>query len=217
MVISASDAAKKITDDYEVIVIDDGSSDASREILRHLQAEDPRHFKPVFHEKNRGYGGALRSGFASATKDWVFYTDGDAQYDPREMQRLAPLARDGVDVVQGFKIKRNDPLHRILIGRIYHWSMKIMFGLKIRDVDCDFRLIRRSVFDRVRLTQDSGVICLEMVKKMQHAGCQFKEVGVNHYHRQYGKSQFFNFRRIFAVGCGVLRLWWQLVIQGKYD
>jgi glycosyltransferase involved in cell wall biosynthesis len=166
----------------------------------------------VFHEHNRGYGGALRSGFAAASKEWVFYTDGDAQYDPRELERLVEKVRPDVDIVQGYKIKRHDPLHRIIIGRVYHWAMKILFNLKIRDVDCDFRLIRKSALDKIQLTQDSGVICLELVRKLQASGARFEEVGVSHYFRTYGKSQFFNFKRIFAVGVGVMRLWWKLVI-----
>ena len=103
----------------------------------------------VHHAANRGYGAALRSGFAAATRDLVFYTDGDAQYDPSEMALLWQALRSDVDLVNGYKISRSDPLHRIAIGRIYHHTVKLMFGLKIRDVDCDFRLIRRTVFDRI--------------------------------------------------------------------
>jgi glycosyltransferase involved in cell wall biosynthesis len=218
MVLAARAAAEKITNDFEIIVVDDGSTDFSRELLtRMAQKGSQNSLRLVFHEQNRGYGGALRSGFKHAAKEWIFYTDGDAQYDPRELEILARAAGPDVDIVQGYKIKRHDPLHRIIIGRIYHWMMKLMFGLRVRDVDCDFRLIRRSVFSQIHLTQNSGVICLEMMKKMQHAGCRFSEVPVSHFHRTYGKSQFFNFRRIFAVGIGVIRLWWKLVILQRYD
>ena len=217
MVITAQKTARQETDDYEIIVVDDGSRDNSSEILRHLQSQDPDHVRLVLHEENRGYGGALRSGFSAAAKEWIFYTDGDAQYDPAELALLTAQADDDVDCVQGYKLKRHDPLHRIWIGKIYHWSMKLLFGLKIRDIDCDFRLIRRAIYDRIRLTQDSGVICLELIKKLQHAGCRFREVGVHHYFRACGTSQFFNFRRIAAVGAGVFRLWWKLIILGRYD
>jgi glycosyltransferase involved in cell wall biosynthesis len=215
LVLAALETARQFTNDYEVIVVDDGSTDMSRDILRQLKEEFPQHVKLVFHERNRGYGGALRSGFATASKDWVFYTDGDAQYDPRELSLLVEKVRPDVDVVQGCKIKRHDPLHRIVIGKLYHYMMKLMFNLKIRDVDCDFRLIRKSVLDRIQLTQDSGVICLELVRKLQSAGARFEEVGVSHYFRMYGKSQFFNFRRIAAVGVGVARWWWKLMVTGK--
>ena len=123
----------------------------------------------MHHEKNRGYGGALRTGFASATRELVFYTDGDAQYDPAEMEVLWRRFDDSVDLVNGYKISRSDPLHRIVIGRIYHHTVKILFGLKVRDVDCDFRLMRRSIFDTVHLEKNSGVICLEMMKKITDA------------------------------------------------
>ena len=123
----------------------------------------------MHHEQNRGYGGALRSGFAAATRELVFYTDGDAQYDPAEMAVLWRRFDDGVDLVNGYKISRSDPLHRIVIGRIYHHTVKLLFGLKVRDVDCDFRLMRRSIFDTVHLEKNSGVICLEMMKKITDA------------------------------------------------
>ena len=100
--------------------------------------------------------------------------------------------------MNGYKISRSDPLHRIVIGRIYHHTVKLLFGLKVRDVDCDFRLMRRSIFDTVHLEKNSGVICLEMMKKIQDAGFRIAEVPVHHYHRAYGKSQFFNFRRLVS-------------------
>ena len=103
----------------------------------------------VHHPANRGYGGALRSGFAAATKDLIFYTDGDAQYDPRELLQLYEAFTPGVDFVNGYKIARSDPFHRKLIGRLYHTFVRTMFGLRLQDVDCDFRLMRRAVFDKV--------------------------------------------------------------------
>lgn len=214
MVVGALITLDSITKDYEVIVIDDGSTDASREILQKLAWDYPR-VKVIYHPENRGYGGALRSGFSTATKDFIFYTDGDAQYDVRELKQLVSALNHNVDVVQGYKTKRLDLLHRVIIGKIYQYTMKLIFGLQIRDVDCDFRLIRRKVFDKVRLEEDSGVICLEMVKKIQDANFRFVEVPVNHFFRAYGRSQFFNFSRVFRVGKDVLRLWWQLVAKPK--
>jgi glycosyltransferase involved in cell wall biosynthesis len=214
MVVVTDRTLRSITDDYEIVVVNDGSPDHVGEILADLQPRYPK-LRVVTHKKNRGYGGALRSGFAAASKDLVFYTDGDAQYDPRELTVLLRALRDDVDVVQGYKIQRHDPLHRVIIGRLYHWGVKLAFGLKMRDVDCDFRLIRRHIFERVELTQDSGVICLELMKRVQDAGYRLVEVPVHHYHRAYGTSQFFNFRRTSAVGRALFRLWWRLVIQGE--
>jgi glycosyltransferase involved in cell wall biosynthesis len=216
LVITAVQSASKLTQNYEVIVVDDGSSDSTAQILSELARVYPQ-LKIVTHPVNRGYGGALRTGFASASKDVIFYTDGDAQYDPSEMEVLWPMMTSGVDLVNGYKISRSDPLHRIVIGRIYHHTVKILFGLHVRDVDCDFRMLRRSIFDRVHLEKNSGVICLEMMKKIQDAGFKIVEVPVHHYHRAHGVSQFFNFRRVIRTGIDVMKLWYALVVQRTHE
>lgn len=203
---------RNLTNDYEILVIDDGSSDHSREILKELENRHDR-LKVICHEKNMGYGGALKTGFYSANKELIFYTDGDFQYDVSELTKLIPEMKDNIDIVNGYKASRSDPLHRKIIGRTYHWIMRSMFSLRIKDVDCDFRLIRKSVFDKIKLEHNSGIICVEMVKKIQDAGFNFAEVPVHHYFRVYGKSQFFNFRRVFKVSKDILKLWWKLVIK----
>ncbi|HEY2905671.1 MAG TPA: glycosyltransferase family 2 protein [Vicinamibacterales bacterium] len=215
MVIRAVQAASKLTEDYEVIVVNDGSSDATAQIADELAEKYP-HVRVVHHPVNRGYGGALQTGFRSATKELIFYTDGDAQYDPAELVDLWNSMTPDADLVNGYKISRADPLHRIIIGRLYHHIVSTMFGLSVRDVDCDFRLMRRTIFDRIELHKTSGVICLEMMKKIEDAGFRIVEVPVHHYHRAFGKSQFFNFRRIVKTGVDVMRLWFALVVIGKH-
>ncbi len=212
MVLSALLTVRELTDDYEVIVVNDGSADYTPQILDEL-ASAYEEVRIIHHEKNRGYGGALRTGFTSATKELIFYTDGDAQYDARELKVLYPKLVEGVDMVNGYKISRSDPWYRTVIGRTYHYIVKIAFGLRLRDVDCDFRLMRREIFDRIHLKSDSGVICVEMMKKIQDAGFVIAEAPVHHFHRVYGRSQFFNFPRIFRVGRDLLRLWADLVLQ----
>jgi glycosyltransferase involved in cell wall biosynthesis len=215
MVIRAVQAASQLTPDYEVIVVNDGSRDATAQIADELAEKYPR-VRVVHHPVNRGYGGALQTGFRSATKELIFYTDGDAQYDPAELADLWKSLTPEADMVNGYKISRSDPLHRIVIGRLYHYIVATMFGLSVRDVDCDFRLMRRSIFDRIELRKTSGVICLEMMKKIEDAGFRIVEVPVHHYHRAFGRSQFFNFRRIAKTGVDVMRLWFALVIVGKH-
>ncbi len=215
MVLTALMTLRKVTDDYEVVVVNDGSRDYTAEVLEELARRYPE-LRIIHHPHNRGYGSTLRTGFASARKEWVFYTDGDAQYDPRELVNLVEALDEGVDIVNGYKIVRHDPLHRIVIGRIYHYIVKFAFGFRLRDVDCDFRLIRRAIFDQIDLESDSGTICVEMVKKMQDAGFRFVEVPVNHYHRAYGKSQFFNFKRLWRTGIQLIQLWWKLVIRKEH-
>ena len=166
-------------DDFEIIVVDDGSRDDSVIVLKGLADEIPQ-LRIIEHEHNRGYGGALMSGFAAATRQWVFYTDGDAQYDASEVTRCIDAARADIDIVQGYKIGRGDRWYRKVIGRTYHHVVRVLFGLRVRDTDCDFRLIRRDLLARVELTSTSGVICVEMMRKFQHAGARFAEVGVSH-------------------------------------
>jgi glycosyltransferase involved in cell wall biosynthesis len=215
LVITALQTARSLTPDFEVIIVNDGSADATAQIADELARTYPE-VRVVHHPHNRGYGGALQSGFKAATREFVFYTDGDAQYDPSEMTRLWHALDDTVDLVNGYKISRSDPFHRIVIGRIYHHTVKLLFGLQVRDVDCDFRLLRRSIFQQVLLEKNSGVICVEMMKKIQDAGFRIAEVPVHHYHRACGKSQFFNVRRLFKTGVDVARLWVALVVRREH-
>jgi glycosyltransferase involved in cell wall biosynthesis len=169
LVIRAVQVARRLTPDFEVIVVDDGSTDSTAEVADELARTYPQ-VRVVHHVRNSGYGGALRTGFASATKELVAYTDGDAQYDPAELETLWNHLTPEDDMVTGYKISRSDPWHRIVIGRIYLVLVKAMFGLRVRDVDCDFRLMRREIFHRVKLERNTGVICLEMMRKIQDAG-----------------------------------------------
>ncbi len=211
MIMFSVQTAERLGLDYDITIIDDGSEPHTLQLLEEIERAYPQ-VRVLRHEHNRGYGGALRSGFGAATKEWIFYTDGDAQYDVRELEQLLEKAGPGVDIVQGYKISRHDPLHRIIIGRIYHWGVKMAFGLKVRDVDCDFRLMRRAVFDQITLVSDSGVICCEMMAKMHRAGCRFVETPVHHYQRAHGKSQFFNFRRIARTLWQLSGLWVRLTL-----
>jgi glycosyltransferase involved in cell wall biosynthesis len=215
LAIVAHMTARELTDDYEVIVVEDGSPDHTGELLDEMA----KHFawlKVVHHAQNRGYGGALRTGFESASKELVFYTDGDAQYDPRELALLWRAFSPEVDFVNGYKIGRSDPLHRIVIGRVYHWFVKSVFSLKLRDVDCDFRLMRKDVFKKVVLTRNSGVICVELMKKVQDHGFRIAQVPVHHFHRSYGKSQFFNVPRVARTLLDLIKLWAELVLRKEH-
>jgi glycosyltransferase involved in cell wall biosynthesis len=211
MIVLADRIARELTDDYEILAVNDASPDHSGQVLEELASKYPR-LRVITHPRNRGYGGALCSGFRNATKAYIFYTDGDAQYDVRELVKLWK-AREGVDLVNGYKIRRNDPLHRKIVGWSYHNFVRILFRLRIRDVDCDFRLLRREVFQGFGLTENSGLICVELMTKIHRSGCRIKEIPVHHYHRMHGRSQFFNIPRVARVLISMLGLWWRIFLR----
>ena len=198
--------------DYEVIVVNDGSRDRTGEVLEELRAAHSPYLRVITHEQNRGYGGALRSGFQAATREFVFYTDGDGQYDPGELPSLLALAGPSTGLVNGYKLERHDPRHRVWIGSVYNFCARLLFRIRIRDIDCDYRLIRRELLDRIHLTSTSGTICVELVRKLELSGWQVEEVGVHHFSRLHGRSQFFRVRSLASTFFQLLRLWVRLVV-----
>lgn len=191
---------------YEVIIIDDGSHDETKEVIE-TAMKYYKHLSVVRHTTNLGYGSAIREGFARAKYEWVFYTDGDGQYDPEELARLVPLASSTVDVVNGYKLARNDPWFRKVIGRIYNLVSHREYTLPIRDVQCDFRLIRTKKLKKITLNSSSGLICLELVHKLTKSGARFVEVGVHHYPRLHGVSQFFRPKNLWRTLHEHVELW----------
>jgi glycosyltransferase involved in cell wall biosynthesis len=211
LIAKAFDVLEASGRDYEVIVVNDGSRDRTAEVLDELRARYGPRLRVVTHAVNRGYGGALRSGFAAATKDLVFYTDGDGQYDVGELPKLLAAMSPDVGLVNGYKLERNDPRHRILIGYLYNKFARFVFGIRIRDVDCDFRLVRRDLVEQVHLTATSGVICVELVRKLELTGCNVVEIGVHHYPRLHGRSQFFRVKSLATTFYQLCRLWLKIV------
>jgi glycosyltransferase involved in cell wall biosynthesis len=210
LVTSALKILPTLTDEYEVLVVNDGSTDDTRTVLEEL-ARTCKQVKVVNHPRNLGYGATLRSGFRHSTKDVIFYTDGDGQYDVRELPALFQELTPTVDVVNGFKLGRADRSHRKLLGGIYNRLSRLLFRVPIRDVDCDFRLLRRSALERISLAASSGVIGVELVHKLASAGCVFKEVPVHHYPRTHGRSQFFTPLRVGRTIFDFFLLWVTLV------
>jgi hypothetical protein len=177
--------------DYEVIVVNDGSADDTASVLQALEREYHPRLRVITHPQNRGYGAALRTGLAAACKPYIFYTDGDGQYDPAELPRLLEAMTSGVGLVNGYKRERHDPWHRIFIGNVYNRFARWLFGIRLRDIDCDYRLIRRSALDLDRLQSTGGTICIEIVRSLELSGADVVEVPVHHYPRMHGRSQFF--------------------------
>lgn len=198
--------------DYEVIVVNDGSRDQTAAVLDQLRGVYGERLKVMTHPRNLGYGAALRTGLNAATKELVFYTDGDGQYDVGELPALLAKLGSRTGFVNGYKLVRHDPLHRVWIGAIYNRFAAWLFGLQIRDVDCDFRLMRRELLRQIELETTSGAVCVELVRKMEMSGWGFEEVGVHHYPRLHGRSQFFRFRSLSITARDLLRLYVNLVV-----
>lgn len=212
LISDADKAAKKLTRDYEIVVIDDGSSDNSRLILKRYRKRYKK-LRLVFHEKNRGYGSVIKTGFSEAKKDWVFYTDGDGQYDVGELVLLWNLKDKEINFVNGIKMERNDYSYRVILGNIYALVVRWLFYLPTYDVDCDYRLINRKLVDKIDLSCNSGAVCIELVKKSQLVGAKIRQVSVHHYPRKYGSSQFFKIASLAQTGVELIGLWWRLIVQ----
>lgn len=188
----------KIARSYDIIVVNDGSKDNTLSNLLKLKKEI-KYLKVINHNKNLGYGAALSTGFKAAKKDFIFYTDGDGQYDISELKNLIALMDLETDVVTGFKIKRSDQLHRKIIGFLYNRINKFVFNLKVKDIDCDFRIIRKHILENIDFKIKSGAFDVFLIKKLQERKARIKEIPVNHYPRVYGNSQFFRFEKIIKT------------------
>ena len=173
-------------EDYEVIVVDDGSADRTGEIIDRLKEENPR-VVPIHHPSNLGYADALRTGFTSARCNLVFYTDSDLQFDVREVKNLLPASED-YDIVTGFRIYRYDPLTRLFLAWCYNLLARTIFRLRVRDIDCAFKLFRREVFDVIKIRSKKFFVDTEILAKARYHGFRMTEVGVRHYPRSRGQS-----------------------------
>ena len=191
----------------EVLVVDDGSTDRTPELADALAAADPR--VRVHHQENRGYGGALRAGFAYSRGELIGFSDGDLQFDLSEMSRLLTRLEDAarpVDAVIGYRIKRRDPAHRIFIAKTYNAIVSVLFRLRVRDIDCAMKLFRREVFDGLPLTTDSPFLSAELLIKLRARGERLAQVGVNHYPRAAGTNTGASFRKILRTFRDIGRL-----------
>ena len=195
----------------EVLAVDDGSTDRTPELADALAAADPR--VRVHHQPNRGYGGALKAGFANARGELICFSDGDLQFDLKEMSRLLDRLADAgrpVDAVIGFRIKRRDPFHRLFIAKTYNAIVSVAFGLRVRDIDCAMKLFRREVFDGLRLDADGPFLSAELLIKLRALRVRIAQVGVKHYPRAAGTNTGASFTKILRTFRDLAVLRWAL-------
>ncbi len=203
----ADKVLRELTSEYEVIIVDDGSTDRTPEIADRLAAEN-RRIRVIRHPRNQGYGSALRSGFAAARLDLIFYTDGDLQFDVSELSELIPLI-EGADIVSAYKRRRMDGMQRRVVSWVYNTSLRLFFGLDVRDVNCGFKLYRREVFDKITLNSTRGLIDAEVLLKARRAGFSIVQVAVTHFRRRTGGSRY-RVREIVMTITQMIGLWREL-------
>jgi glycosyltransferase involved in cell wall biosynthesis len=171
---------------YEVIVVNDGSRDRTGEICDGLAARYPN-IRVIHHPTNYGYAAALRSGFTSASTDLIFYTDSDNQFDVKELKNfIAPI--EDYDMVCGFRIYRFDPLTRLFLSWGFNLLVRIIFRIRVRDIDCAFKLFRKEIFDKVQIESQKFFVDAEILAKARYHKFSMTELGVRHYPREAGHS-----------------------------
>jgi glycosyltransferase involved in cell wall biosynthesis len=191
--------------DFEVIVVNDGSADKTGEAADSIAAADKRVWV-VHHPQNRGYGAAVQSGIRAAKKDYVFFTDGDGQFDINEIKLLLPMIGQN-DVVCGYRLDRKDPFMRKLNGWLWTKLVCILFRMRIRDIDCAFKLFRTEIFEGMKLSSNSALISAEILARATRRGYRIAEVGVHHYPRTAGKQTGANMKVILKAFKELLKLY----------
>lgn len=189
---AALKACRRLADEFEVIIVNDGSKDRTAELADGLAVRHPE-VRVVHHPRNLGYGSALQSGYRAARKDWVFYTDGDGQFDFEEIERMLPLLQSH-DIASGYRLNRQDNWQRRLNGWLWSHLTNLLLGFRVRDVDCAFKLFPRQLFDQIEMHSTGALIDAEVLAKATHLGYRIGQVGVHHYPRQVGEQSGGNLR-----------------------
>ncbi len=197
-----------VTDEYEIIIVDDGSKDRTGKIADEL-AKKYAQILVIHHPSNKGYGAALRSGFKAAKHDLIFFTDADGQFDIKEISKLIFLIKDA-DIVCGYRTERADPFFRRFNAGLYNLAIRLLFGLNLVDIDCAFKLFKREVIQRLNLESTGALINAELLILAQKRGYIIKQVGVSHYPRKKGKQTGNKIGVILRVFVELIKLWKKL-------
>jgi glycosyltransferase involved in cell wall biosynthesis len=208
-IIDAEKAAKRISQDYEIIIVNDGSRDRTAEIVKELGKVNPR-LKLVSHARNKGYGAAVKTGLNKCTKDWIFFTDSDGQFHYDEIEKFVD-ASASADLIMGYRKKRMDPFHRVFVAQVLLkvWNF-VLFGLTVRDVDCAYKLFSKQVKESVKLKTESAITVSALIVKTKAAGVRIKQLPVIHYPRLFGEQTGGNWRVILRAAKESFKLYQEL-------
>jgi glycosyltransferase involved in cell wall biosynthesis len=210
LVLEALEALPGLADEFEIICVDDGSRDDTPQIADRLAAEY-EHVRAVHHPVNCGYGAAVRSGLAAAQHPLVFFTDGDRQFRIADLATLLDrlAGADNPDVVVGYRLRRADPVVRLLYARAYRLALRIFYGIKVRDPDCAFKLFRRTALGDIRLESGGAFMSAELLIKLRARGRRIVEAGVPHYPRTAGSPSGANPKVVLRA----VRDFWRLRLR----
>jgi len=201
---------QKIAEEYEILIVNDGSQDKTGVIADKL-AQGNKLIRVIHHPQNRGYGAALKSGFYKAKYPWIVFTDADGQFDFKEITKFFEAQeKTGADLVIGYYLKREVPFYRILASKnLWELPVFLLFGLRVRDIDCGFKLIRKEVIEKIpKLEAERGpFITTEFLVKAKKAGFKIAEIGVHHYPRKAGQATGTSLKVIFSAYSDLIRLW----------
>jgi glycosyltransferase involved in cell wall biosynthesis len=188
VVAEALTALEACTDDFEIIVVDDGSADDTAGVTKRLMEGTPR-LRLAQHPVNQGFGAAVFTGFTTAVKDWIFYTDADRQFVLSELEKFVPLM-DQADLIAGYRAPRRDPFLRVLYGKGWSMLCTLFFGYTVRDVDCAFKLFRREIIQELgeQITSRGATFSIEWLTRAKRAGYRFVELPVTHRPRVAGSQ-----------------------------
>ena len=186
-IIDARNSAQKYSADYEIIVVNDGSTDRTVEVVKELQRLDSK-IKLISHNTNRGYGAAVKTGLSACQKDWIFFTDSDGQFHYDELLKFVTASKNA-DMIIGYRQKRMDPFHRVFVAQVLLkiWNF-LLFGLTVRDVDCAYKLFKKEVRDSIKLETESAITVTELLVKAKSLGYRIVQLPVTHYARKFGEQ-----------------------------
>ncbi len=210
---AAVEVAQRLADDYEVLIVDDGSQDRTGEIADRLAAEIPN-VRAVHNRPNLGYGGALTRGFREARKNWIFYTDGDGQFDFNELSKVLPLLETH-DIVSCYRLDRKDPLLRKINAWAWSTLVNLLFGIGLKDIDCAFKIYPRTFIERITLRSKGALIDTEMLAKARNLGYSIAQIGVHHYPRTAGSQTGANLKVILRAFKELFKLYRQIKREGR--
>jgi glycosyltransferase involved in cell wall biosynthesis len=204
----ALEVLPKFTSQFEIIVVNDGSRDHTAEIIDDLAANDSR-VRAIHHKRNKGYGGALTTGFQATTCDFVMFMDSDRQFDINDIALLAPFVGK-YDIVAGVRLERNDPFHRRLFAQVFNLTVRVLFGVHLHDIDCAFKIFRGDLLRSMELTAPGALINTEIQAKARRQGATVEQVGVHHYPRVAGEASGGSPKVIFRAMRETILLWWRM-------